>query len=201
VLAGRGRGWIGGGPKARARSRGPGCSFLFLSCFCFCFYAFVCSDGGERGGLTSWLRPGGGNPMYICHGRKAAVRNMKKQTNKKFVMSPPPRYDHHEQKTWPKTWQRTQHDWLKRTIWSVFWASQNTANSLITDLTIKNVNWKTKTHTQANRASPPRRCQARDHAKANRRFLSFPGAKSTQTYQSHRCDPRQPDVGPWHWSF
>jgi hypothetical protein len=41
----------------------------------------VCSDGGERGGLTSWLRPGGGNPMYICHGRKAAARNMKKQTN------------------------------------------------------------------------------------------------------------------------
>jgi hypothetical protein len=53
-------------------------SFLFVFVFCFC------SDGGERGGLTSWPRPGGGIPLYICHGRKAAVRNMKKQTNKPF---------------------------------------------------------------------------------------------------------------------
>jgi hypothetical protein len=57
-------------------------SFSLVFVFVFVFYAFVCSDGGERGGLTSWLRPGGGNPMYICHGRKAAVRNMKKQTKK-----------------------------------------------------------------------------------------------------------------------
>jgi hypothetical protein len=82
VLAGRGRGWIGGGPKARARSRGPGGSFfLFL-------FLFSCSDGGERGGLTSWPRPGGGNPMYICHGRKAAVFNMKKQTKTNNKRSP-----------------------------------------------------------------------------------------------------------------
>jgi hypothetical protein len=86
VLAGRGRGWIGGGPKARARSRGPGCSFLFLLflLFLFLFFCFVSrSNGGEQRGLTSWPRPGGGNPVYICHGRKAAVCNMKKQTNKR----------------------------------------------------------------------------------------------------------------------
>jgi hypothetical protein len=64
--------------KQHPRTLGPGCRCLFLSfSFWFCF----CSDGGERGGLTSWPRPGGGNPMYICHGRKAAVSNMKKQTN------------------------------------------------------------------------------------------------------------------------
>jgi hypothetical protein len=90
VLAGRGRGWTGGGPKARARSRGPGCSCLFLFSFCFCFCCCCCcfcSDGGERGGLTSWPRPGGGIPLYICHGRKAAVRNMTKQTNKQAAAS------------------------------------------------------------------------------------------------------------------
>jgi hypothetical protein len=86
VLAGRGRGWTGGGPKARARSRGPGCSCPFLLLFLFVFVFVFCSDGGERGGLTSWPRPGGGIPLYICHGRKAAVRNMKKQTNKRFII-------------------------------------------------------------------------------------------------------------------
>jgi hypothetical protein len=81
-LASAGRAGTG---VARRRSQGKGAesrpglqfsiSFSFSFCFCFCF----CFVGGERGGLTSWPRPGGGIPLYICHGRKAAVRNMKKQ--------------------------------------------------------------------------------------------------------------------------
>jgi hypothetical protein len=79
-------GRAGTGVEGR-RSQGKGAESrpglqLFL-CFVFVFVFVLGSDGGERRGLTSWPRPGGGNPMYICHCRKAAVCNMKKQTNNK----------------------------------------------------------------------------------------------------------------------
>jgi hypothetical protein len=79
-------GRAGTGVEGR-RSQGKGAESrpgmqLFLS-FVFVFVFVLGSDGGERRGLTSWPRPGGGNPMYICHGRKAAVCNMKKQNKTK----------------------------------------------------------------------------------------------------------------------
>jgi hypothetical protein len=58
VLAGRGRVWIGGGPKARARSRGPGCSFLFLFVFVFVFVLM---------GASGEASPAG-------HGQEAVIR-------------------------------------------------------------------------------------------------------------------------------
>jgi hypothetical protein len=41
-------------------------------------------------GLMSWSRPGGGKwvvYIYLCHGCKAAVFNMKKQNQKKMVIN------------------------------------------------------------------------------------------------------------------
>jgi hypothetical protein len=81
----------GGGAMERVMGRvesRPGLQFSLSFCFgfFFCFFFVFCfSDGGERGGLTSWPRPGVGNPMYICRGRKAAVGKMKKQTNNQRI--------------------------------------------------------------------------------------------------------------------
>jgi hypothetical protein len=61
-------GWNGDGPKARARSRGPVCSLVSV------VLVFVeASSAGQEAGIF----------VYICHGRKAAVCNVSKQTKKR----------------------------------------------------------------------------------------------------------------------
>jgi hypothetical protein len=59
------------------------CFLFFCFCFCFCFFCYqgdVWVEGGEASSAGRGQEAGKW-VMYICHGRKAAVCNMKKQTN------------------------------------------------------------------------------------------------------------------------